>query len=235
MANISIIPARGGSKRIPRKNIKSFFDKPIITYSIEAAAESGLFDKIIVSTDDEEIAKLAERYGAEVPFLRSRENSDDFATTVDVLVEVLDRCKQAGFGPYANVCCLYPTAVFVDADILKDSYAKFNNGELDSLIPVVKFSYPVQRAFKLNADSKIDYERPEFKNVRSQDIQPLYHDAGQFYWSKVASILKFGSLVTERSFAYVRSELEVQDLDTIEDWKIAEMKYRVLKEYKIEI
>lgn len=223
---IAIIPARGGSKRIPRKNIKIFSGKPIISYSIESALESDLFDEVMVSTDDEEIARIAKKLGANVPFLRSSKNSDDFATTAEVMIEVLNGYKSEKNVEYADLCCIYPTAPFITAQKLVDSFRLFIIEAAEALIPVVKFSYPPQRAFCIN-NGVLAYIEPEYMNNRSQDLEPYYHDAGQFYWVKVKSLQDAGSLTSGKVIPFILNELEVQDLDSIEDWRLAELKHKL--------
>lgn len=224
---IAIITARGGSKRIPHKNIKEFCGKPIISYSIEAAIKSKLFDTVMVSTDDEEIANISRKYGADVPFLRSAETSDDFSTTADVLEEVLG--KYCGIGKeYKVAVCIYPTAPFITADKLITAYNLLTD-DVDSVIPVVPFSFPPQRSF-VKENEFIKYKYPEFERVRSQDIEPLYHDCGQFYIFKVNMFLKYKTIVMPNSVPLIIPETEVQDIDNESDWKLAEMKYRLLYE-----
>ena len=226
MSNIAIITARGGSKRIPRKNIKDFLGKPIIAYSIEAATGSGLFDTVMVSTDDEEIAEISKKYGAEVPFLRSEETSNDYATTLDVISEVLNRYKELG-KHYDTFVIMYPTAPFITAKKLKEAMAAFEKSEADSLVPVVRFSFPPQRGF-VERNGFIAYQYPEYAKTRSQDLEPVYHDCGQFYICRTDSFLKTGLVVSERTVPYIIPETEVQDIDTLTDWVIAEHKYREL-------
>jgi N-acylneuraminate cytidylyltransferase len=224
---LAIIPARGGSKRIPRKNIKDFMGKPIIAYSIETSIKSGLFDRVIVSTDDREIAEISKGHGAEVPFFRSPENSNDNASTVDVLLEVLEKLIENG-EKYDILCCLYPTSPLLDYQTLLKSLESFKKNKVDSLVPVVKFSYPPQRALTLNS-GLLKMETPENLNMRSQDLKPLYHDAGQFYWIKVDTLLKEKKLFTNRSGAYELSEKSVQDIDNPIDWEMAEFKFEFLR------
>ena len=183
MSSICIITARGGSKRIPKKNIKEFCGKPIIAYSIEAALASKLFDEVMVSTDSEEIAAVARHYGAKVPFMRSEKTSDDFATTADVLREVITEYGKRG-QKFDIMCCIYPTAPFVTGDKLRQAYGKFVEAEADMLQPVVAFSFPPQRAFVVR-DGLLAYRYPEHANARSQDLESWYHDAGQFYFWEV--------------------------------------------------
>ena len=226
MKKIAIIPARGGSKRIPRKNIKEFLGKPIIAYSIEAAIKSRLFDEVMISTDDDEIANIGIKYGANIPFMRSKKNSDDFASTADVLIEVLEDFMKLG-NEFDYFCCIYPTAPFITAKKLKDSYRLMIDKDVDSIIPVVKFSYPPQRSFVIK-NGKLLYREPQYINSRSQELEPIYHDAGQFYWCKVDTFIKYKSLITYKTLPFVVSEMEIQDVDNEEDWKLAEIKYKKL-------
>ena len=226
MSAIAIITARGGSKRIPRKNIKKFCGKPIISYSVKAAIKSGLFDEVMISTDNEEIADIARKYGAEVPFLRSKKNSDDFATTMDVIREVVERYKDLG-ETFEYVACIYPTAPFVNARKLRDSYSFFLEKNVDALTSVVPFSFPPQRAFVIEKDL-LKYKWPENYPKRSQDLERFYHDAGQFYYYKTDCLHKEVAEMVQ--VPYVLPETEVQDIDNESDWVIAEMKYRMMVE-----
>lgn len=227
MKKIAIITARGGSKRIPRKNIKEFLGKPILAYSIEAALASGEFDEVMVSTDDEEIAQIAKEYGASVPFYRSEKTSNDFATTSDVLLEVIEEYEKRGT-TFDIGCCIYPTAPFVTADKLKDALTKFEASDADSLIPVVAFSYPPQRAFVIE-DEKLVFKHPEYMTTRSQDLTPNYHDVGQFYLFRVPNYKKNKQFLVGNILPYEINEMEVQDIDNETDWQIAELKYQVMK------
>jgi pseudaminic acid cytidylyltransferase len=223
---IAIIPARGGSKRIPRKNIKLFLGQPIIKYSIEAALNSSCFDEVMVSTEDKEIAKIAEKCGAKIPFYRSEKNASDFAMTADVLEEVLLEYNKIG-KIFEFACCIYPTAPFISAEKLKLGHEKLIKYKCDSVIPVVRFSYPIQRAFKVT-EEKISMIWPENFNMRSQDLMPAYHDAGQFYWFKTDALYKYKRLLTDNSISLELDESEIHDIDNMTDWKIAEMKYKIL-------
>ena len=225
--NLCIIPARGGSKRIPRKNIKDFLGKPIIAYSIEAAIKSKMFTEIMVSTDDDEIAEVARKYGASVPFIRSAENANDFATTMDVIREVADNYAKID-RVFDNVCCIYATSPFVTAEILANSHEIFVDKEFDSLFPVIKYGFPIQRSLSVN-HNKIDFNYPEYADVRSQDIEASFHDAGQFYWMKNNIIITHVNIVTDNTGAYEISELQGQDIDNELDWKLAELKYELLQ------
>ena len=232
MANVAIITARGGSKRIPRKNIKDFCGKPIIAYPIAAAKESDLFDEVMVSTDDGEIAVVAREYGANVPFLRSVVTSDDYATTADVLQEVLLEYEKRSC-TFQVMCCLYPTAPFVTAERLKEAYKLLEENHAEEVVPVVKFSYPPQRGFRFQ-DGVLSYAQPQYILARSQDLEPMYHDAGQFYFYDV-NAYRIGMQKDSAKGAYMLravplflDEMEVQDIDNLTDWKLAELKYRML-------
>jgi pseudaminic acid CMP-transferase len=234
MADVAIITARGGSKRIPGKNIKDFCGKPIMAYAIAAALDSGLFDEVMVSTDSPEIAEIAKAHGASVPFMRSPSASDDYATTADVLHEVLsayaEREKSFDF-----MCCLYPTAPFVTAEKLRVAHTAFMESGADMLEPVVAFSYPPQRSFSIEA-GLLAYNYPEHVRTRSQDLPTWYHDAGQFYFYRVEAFRRSVEGSSEqggydlRCVPFVMNEMEVQDIDTLMDWQLAEAKYRLLQE-----
>ncbi len=222
MKNLCIIPARGGSKRIPRKNIKPFMGKPIIAYSIDAALKSGIFDDVMVSTDDEEIAEVARQFNASIPFFRSARTADDHATLADVIDEVLALYDSKG-SRYDNFCCILATAPFVNAKLLSDSFNFFIEKNFDSLRPITGFSYPIQRSFRMNEDGRVSFFFPEYALSRSQDLEKAYHDAGLFYWGKTSKGLR-GSV----RGGYVIDEGLCQDIDTDDDWRIAEMKYQLL-------
>ncbi|MFW5887043.1 MAG: pseudaminic acid cytidylyltransferase [Bacteroidota bacterium] len=227
MTNLCIIPARGGSKRIPRKNIKNFLCKPIIAYSIEAAQNSGLFDEIMVSTDDPEIADIAQQYGAQVPFFRSPENANDFATLADVLIEVISQYKKSG-KLFENSCCILPTAPLISANRIKESFTKLVNENLESVLPVVEFSYPILRALEFDNDNKLKMIWPEHLKTRSQDLKPAYHDSGSFYWVRTEALLNQKTLFCKNGSAIVLPETEVQDIDNETDWELAELKYKLI-------
>ncbi len=223
---IAIITARGGSKRIPKKNIKLFLGKPIIQYSIEAALNSNYFDEVMVSTDDEEIASISKKMGAVVPFFRSKENSDDYSTTCDVLEEVLLKYKELG----KNVdyfCCIYPTAPFVNSDKLINAMDLLINSNADCVLPVVEYSYPIQRSLKCVGDN-IVMKWPENYFSRSQDLEKTYHDCGQYYCMKTSSLLTQMKLFAENTIPIITSEIEVQDIDNETDWLLAELKYQFI-------
>jgi len=223
MKKIAIITARGGSKRIPRKNIKEFMGKPMLAYAIEAALKSEVFDEVMVSTDDLEIAEIARKYGANVPFMRSEATANDFATTADVLNEVKSEYKKRGM-EFDTICCIYPCVPFLTADVLKEAYETFVKSGKSALTPVVKYSFPIQRAFVVNEDGDLYYREPENASKRSQDLEPMYHDVGMFYFYNENKSKKDGII------PYIMDESVVQDIDTIEDWKMAEMKFKVLNE-----
>ena len=223
MGSIAIITARGGSKRIPRKNVKLFCGKPIITYSIEAALKSGLFEEVMVSTEDEEIARIAREAGAQVPFMRSSESAGDYASTDDVLLEVLAAYKERG-REFDSFCCLYPTAPFVTAEKLKTAMGLLDKA--DSVMPVVPFSFPPQRCMVLNGEGELRMKWPEHAKTRSQDLEPYYHDCGQFYCCRTAPFLECKTTDLPHMVPMIMSELEVQDIDNPDDWEIAELKYQ---------
>jgi pseudaminic acid cytidylyltransferase len=223
---IAIITARGGSKRIPRKNIKDFLGQPIIKYSIDTALTAGLFDEVMVSTDDAEIAEVAKKYGATVPFLRSDETANDHATTAEVLTEVLQKYRDGG-QEFQYACCIYPTAPFVTPVVLRQAFSILVDKNADSVIPVTRFSFPIWRSFKL-VDGRLEYNWPENEKKRSQDLPPAFHDCGQFYFFRTEKFLETKSLVSKDSYSLELAESQVQDIDTEEDWKIAELKYQLL-------
>ncbi len=230
MNAVAIITARGGSKRIPRKNVKEFLGKPILLYSIEAALNSGIFEEVMVSTEDEEIAELARKAGATVPFMRGEENANDFATTTDVLLEVVAEYEKRGKN-FEFGCCIYPTAPFVTAEKLKEGMERLAASDADTLMPVVPFSFPPQRGMVIR-DEKLQFIQPEHALTRSQDLEHWYHDVGQFYCFRIENFKKNRILTVGNVLPLVVSELEVQDIDTIADWKIAEMKYEAMMEKK---
>lgn len=227
--SIAIIPARGGSKRIPRKNIKEFLGKPIIAYSIEAALSSKLFDVVMVSTDDEEIAEVARKYGAEVPFMRSKENSDDYATTNDVLFEVLNEYKKLGM-EFDIMACIYPTAPFVSAERLRQAFNTMEKHHPKLVMPMVKFSYPPQRSYRIDDTGNAAFIDPKYLRSRSQDLEPMYHDVGQFYLFDVSKMIELNGIILDEIMAIVIEDREAQDIDSIEDWELAEIKYKVKNE-----
>lgn len=227
---LAIITARGGSKRIPYKNIREFCGRPIIVYSVEAALNSGVFDEVMVSTDDEKIAEIAKEAGAKVPFLRSAETSNDFATTADVILEVLAEYEKQGQN-FDSACCIYPTAPFITSDKLKNAVELLESKAYDSVMPVAEFSFPPLRGMVMDGD-KVSYKWEEFSLARSQDLDKIYHDVGQFYVIDVEKFKEAKRLVTKNTGAVVIDELEMQDIDNEVDWKLAELKYQLLKETK---
>lgn len=231
MKAIAVIPARGGSKRIPRKNIKEFCGQPIIAYSIQAAQDSGLFDRIIVSTDDEEISEVAKHYGAEIPFMRPVELADDYTGTNAVVKHALEWFKDQGFSiQYA--CCIYATAPFIQVEYLKQGFDRLLSSGKDFVFTVTTFEFPIQRAVKINHNGEIEPLYPEYIFSRSQDLEEAYHDAGQFYWGRAEAYLQDMSLYFSGSFPVVLPRYLVQDVDTMEDWQQAEMIYKVLQDQR---
>lgn len=224
---IAIIPARGGSKRIPRKNIRSFRGKPIIEWSIKAAQGCGLFDEIMVSTDDPEIAGIALEAGASVPFMRSPVTASDTATTPEVLEEVLSTYQSNG-RLFTQGCCLYPTSPLVQSIDLVTGYNALIEGTFDVIMPIVRFDYPIWRSLRQLDQGRILLNFPEHKNARSQDLPPAYHDAGQFYWFDIKAFAKNKHLMTKNTGSLLLSSNHVQDIDTEEDWALAEMKHERL-------
>ena len=223
--SLAIITARGGSKRIPRKNIKEFCGRPILCYSIEAALSSEAFDEVMVSTDDPEIAGIAMKAGASVPFFRSAEMSGDYASTDEVIMEVLKEYEKNGLF-FDRFCCIYPTAPFLTRRRLKSAMDLLN--EADSCMPVVPFSYPPQRGLLIAENGCLVRQFPEYATARSQDLPKVYHDCGQFYACRTKPFMEAGTTDVENLIPLILSEMEVQDIDTPEDWEIAEIKYRRL-------
>ncbi len=224
--SLAIIPARGGSKRIPLKNIKPFCGKPIIEYSINAALESGVFDEVMVSTDHEGIAEVAKNAGAKVPFFRSAENSNDFAGTAEVLIEVLNSYKNIALS-FEYICCIYPTAPFVTSAKLKTGIDLLKTKEANAVVPIVAFSYPIQRSLKIEGDyAKMLW--PENYSARSQDLMSVYHDCGQYYFLRVDSLFDQPILYPKNTIPIITTELEMQDIDNETDWKLAEIKYQMM-------
>jgi pseudaminic acid cytidylyltransferase len=219
--NIAIIPARGGSKRIPRKNIKLFHGKPMIAYSIEAAQKSGCFDKIIVSTDDQEIADVALQYGAEVPFLRPEKLSDDHATTMDVIQHAIGWCRKHEWS-VNNACCIYATAPFILPEYIQQGLDALAVNGVEYAFSATTFPFPIQRAISLDENGAVCMFYPEYANTRSQDLPESYHDAGQFYWGEAEAFEKGKSMFDKYSRIVLLPRKRVQDIDTVEDWEFAE-------------
>lgn len=228
MKAIAIITARGGSKRIPKKNIREFCGKPILAYSIEAALQAGVFDTVMVSTDSEEIARIALEYGAEVPFYRSEKTSSDYATTNDVLLEVLAEYEKRG-QTFDLTCCIYPTAPFVTGRKLRDALERLCASDADTILGVVPFSFPPQRAM-VTEQGRLVFEYPQYLDTRSQDLVPHYHDAGQFSIMKTGPYLVNKKVLLGKILPMVLDEMEVQDIDNETDWEIAQIKYRMMRE-----
>ena len=225
MSCLCIIPARGGSKRIPKKNIKNFLGKPIISYSIDIALRSNLFDEVMVSTDDKQIVKISKNNGASVPFLRSNKNSDDFATTFDVIDEVRVEYEKKFEKKFDFYCCIYPTAPLIQLSDLLNGFKIIKEKNSDIVFPITNFSYPIQRSLEIYDHDFVKMTIPKNKNKRSQDLTNYYHDAGQWYWYKYNSI-------KENRFKKMKyvilDNLHVQDIDNINDLKIAELKYKLI-------
>ena len=228
---LALIPARGGSKRLPRKNVRPFLGRPVLTYAIEAARMAGCFDEVMVSTDDAEVAGIARAAGAAVPFPRSARTSDDHATLADVVIEVLATYAARG-ERFDLCCCLLPTAPFVTAERLREGLARLEASSVDAVFPVVRFSYPIQRALRMDGE-RVAMMWPEHAATRSQDLEPAYHDAGQFYWLRTEAVIAERRVFCARSAPIVLDELEVQDIDTETDWKLAELKFRLRNEERL--
>lgn len=223
---LGIIPARGGSKRIPEKNIRDFCGKPILAYSIEAALGTGLFEEVMVSTDSEKIANAAKRYGASMPFMRSRDASGDYATTAEVLLEVLENYRKQG-RTFDCMACIYPTAPFVTPGKLTEAFCVMEKTGAAAVLPVVAFSYPPQRAYIIK-DGRLEMKWKENYRMRSQDLDPLYHDCGQFYFYEVNRFLEQKGQITEGIVPIFVDEMEMQDIDNESDWELAELKYKMM-------
>ncbi len=225
---LCVIPARGGSKRIPRKNIKSFCGQSMIAYSIKVAIASECFDKVIVSTDDQEIAEVAKSFRAEVPFIRPDELANDYTATIPVIKHAIEWFDDQGRSP-SEVCCLYATAPFVQEDSIRKAYKKMKQEKADYCFTVTSFAFPIQRAIKITAENRIEMFYSEYLETRSQDLEESYHDAGQFYWGKAEAFKQQKPLFSKGSTPYILPRHLVQDVDTPEDWKRAELMYEVLK------
>jgi pseudaminic acid cytidylyltransferase len=226
---VAVIPARGGSKRIPRKNIKEFCGKPIMAWSIDAALKSGLFDRVIVSTDDREIASTAESLGAEVPFMRPPELSDDHAGTSVVIAHALEWLRQQGMNPDL-VCCIYATAPFISSDDLQLGFKLLQESGADFAFSVTSYAFPIQRAIRLTSGGRLEMFQPEHFTTRSQDLEVAYHDAGQFYWGKSHAWCSGKTIFGPNSIPIVIPRSRVQDIDTPEDWERAELMFHALKD-----
>lgn len=225
---LAVIPARGGSKRIPRKNIRAFLGRPIIAYAIEAAREAGCFDRIVVSTDDEEVAAVSREAGAEVPFMRPAALADDFTGTADVVRHAIAWHREHG-DDVEIACCIYATAPFVTADVLRDGLAQLEQAGVDFAFSVTTFPFPVLRALKRSARGNVQPMFPEHIGSRSQDLEEAFHDAGQFYWGRAQAFLDSRPLYGPSSIGIVLPRHRVQDIDTPEDWRRAEIMYELLQ------
>ncbi len=225
---IAIIPARGGSKRIPRKNIKSFCGKPMLAYAIETAFASQLFDKVIVSTDDPEITKIAQEYGAETPFVRPVELANDFANTNDVIKHAIEWLLEQD-EKVTTACCIYATTPFLKAEYLVSGYEQLIQNDSSFAFSVTSFPFPVQRAIRITADGLVEAVWPEKIFKRSQDLEEIYHDAGQFYWGKVDAFLEERVIFSKESMPIILPRYLVQDIDTPEDWERATYMYKAMQ------
>lgn len=225
---VAVIPARGGSKRIPRKNIRSFFGKPMIAWSIEAARASQCFDRIIVSTDDEEIARVSTLSGAEVPFKRPDRLSDDYSGTVPVIAHAVDWLRSHGEEPEL-ACCIYATAPFLHAPDLERGVEMLLSSGADYAFSVTNYAFPVQRAIRINSQNRVEMLDPENFHTRSQDLEEVWHDAGQFYWGKARSWLACDPIFSSSAVPVVLPRHRVQDIDTLDDWKRAELMFSALQ------
>lgn len=225
---VAIIPARGGSKRIPRKNIKDFCGKPMIAYSIEAAIQSKLFDRVIVSTDDDEIAEVAKQYGAEVPFMRPPELSDDHTATIPVIAHAIKELQKEG--PLEIACCIYATAPFIRERYLKEAYETLITNKSLYSFSATSFAFPIQRAIKINKQHRVEMFQPENFNIRSQDLEEAYHDAGQFYFGTPEAWLNAEPIFAMHSTAVILPRHLVQDIDTPEDFRRAELMFKALED-----
>ena len=225
---LCVIPARGGSKRIPRKNIKEFFGQPMIAYSIKAAIASECFDEIIVSTDDIEIAEIAKSFGVSVPFMRPNALANDHTATIPVIKHAIEWFNAQGQSP-SEVCCLYATAPFVRPDAIRKAYEQMKREKADYCFTATSFAFPIQRAIKTTQENRVEMFYPHHFETRSQDLEESYHDAGQFYWGKAVAFKQQKPLFSKSATPYILPQYLVQDVDTLEDWKRAELMYQVLK------
>ena len=227
MSVIAIITARGGSKRIPKKNIRNFYGKPMLAYAVEAAKKSNLFDEIMVSTNSKEIADIAIANGVKVPFMRSELTSNDFSTTYDVLEEVVTEYKKQG-KVYEELCCIYPCVPFLTGKTLIEAYEVFKQSDADALQPVCRYPAPVEWAMKIENGILVPNDK-KAQLIRSQDLIPKYYDVGMFYFLNTKIMLSEKTITPNKTLGYIIDELECQDIDTLEDWKSAELKYKILR------
>lgn len=226
--NLCVIPARGGSKRIPLKNIKLFHGKPIISYSIEAALQSKCFQQVVVSTDSKDIASVAKRCGAEIPFFRPDELSEDSTGTIPVIKHAIEWFNKKGMTP-TNVCCIYATAPFVLSEDLSKAFEQLKKNQADYCFSVTSFQFPIQRAIKITDNNNIEMFYPEYLNSRSQDLEKSFHDAGQFYWGTAEAFLQELPMFSKHAIPYILPHYRVQDIDNAEDWMRAELLFQLLK------
>lgn len=226
---LAIIPARGGSKRIPRKNIRLFHGEPLIAYSIKAAQQSGCFERIIVSTDDAEIANVAIKCGAEVPFIRPEHLSGDFTPTLNVIQHAIGFLAEQGTMP-TEVCCIYATAPLIHSQDIADGYEKLKSGECEYVFAATRFAYPIQRGFFVDEQQGVQMFQPECFDSRSQDLTEALHDAGQFYWGRSQAFLDGKNMFSTHSRLVILPRVRVQDIDTLEDWQQAELLYSMLQQ-----
>ena len=226
---IAIIPARGGSKRIPQKNIKPFLGKPMLSYAIKACKDADIFSEIMVSTDNDEIAEIALKHGAQVPFMRSQKTSDDFATTFDVVEEVISTYKKEN-REFEYICCVYPCVPFLSGQTLQNAFNQLLASDNDALQPVCKFPVPIEWAMKIENGRLVPNDR-KAQLIRSQDLEPKYFDVGMFYMIKNVTLFKEKTLTPAKTMACILDELEIQDIDTMDDWRLAELKYKLIKGY----
>ena len=222
---LAVIPARGGSKRIPRKNIKDFAGRPMIAWSIAAARLSDCFDRIIVSTDDHEISQVAITCGAEVPFVRPAELSDDYTGTIPVIAHAI-AWQNAHGKQVTDACCIYPTAPFLEIEDLKRGLEVLYGSEADYALSVTSYAYPIQRAIRIISNQRIEMLQPEHFNTRSQDLQEAWHDAGQFYWGKASAWLAKRPIFSPIAAPIPIPRFRVQDIDTPDDWEHAEWMFK---------
>ena len=226
--SIAIITARGGSKRIPRKNIKPFCGKPMIAWSIEVARQSGCFDRVIVSTDDEEIAQVAKQYDAEVPFMRPPELSDDYTGTIPVIAHAIEWFNSRG-NAVQEACCIYATAPFVRTDDIGRGLELLKTEQCDYAFSATSYAFPIQRAIRISAQGRISMFNPEHFNTRSQDLEEAFHDAGQFYWGRADAWLQGRVIFGERSVPVPLPRYRVQDIDSADDWLRAEWMFKAMQ------
>lgn len=225
---LALIPARGGSKRIPRKNLRLFAGRPVIAHSISTARETGLFDRIVVSTDDAEIADVARQHGADVPFMRPPDLADDQATTMAVVKHAVQWLAAHG-QEAAEFCCIYATAPFIQKTDLAAAKALMDGNDADYCVPVTSFPFPIQRAVRLTREGRMEMFAPDRLTTRSQDLEEAYHDAGQFYWGRTGAVLDDVPIFGSRTVPLIIPRWRVQDIDTPEDWERAELLYEILK------